>query len=112
MASLVRVRHWWAPAAAGLSQASWQSVALILAINTGFAAILWIEDTRPFWHPLITAQCFGLSIAYAVNAASPWESRRPLLRLVLAVAPGTPGGSTVLVMIKRFTVAQQKEHWG
>jgi len=112
MASFVRVRRWWVPAAAGLSQASWQSVALILAINTGFAAILWIEDTRPFWHPLITAQCFGLAIAYAVNAASPWESRRPLLRLVLAVAAGTAVGFILLVMIKDYSVAEMKEHSG
>ena len=27
---------------------------LIVAINTGIAAILWIEDPRPFWHPFVT----------------------------------------------------------
>ena len=57
----------------GFQGVSWQALALIVAINTGVAAILTIDDSRPFWHPLITAQCFGLSIAYAVNAAQPWN---------------------------------------
>ena len=29
---------------------------LIAAINTGIALVLWIDDTRPFWHPLVTVQ--------------------------------------------------------
>lgn len=87
-------------ALAGLRGVSWQSLALILAINFGFAAILWVDDPRPFWHPLITAQCFGLSIAYAVNAARPWERARPIWRLVGAVAIGTIVGFGLLVAIK------------
>ena len=71
-----RAVPWWAPAFSGFRGLSWQSVALILAINTGVAAILYSEETRPFWHPFITAQCFGLSIAYAVNAAAPWNKAR------------------------------------
>ena len=85
---------------ARLRDVSWQSVALILAINFGFAAILWVDDPRPFWHPLITAQCFGLSIAYAVNAARPWEQARPIWRLVLAVAIGTAVGFALLILVK------------
>lgn len=84
----------------GLRGVSWQSLALILAINFGFAAILWVDDSRPFWHPLITAQCFGLSIAYAVNAARPWEQGRPIWRLVLAVAIGTAVGFALLILVK------------
>ncbi len=83
-----------------LRDVSWQSFALILAINFGFAAILWVDDPRPFWHPLITAQCFGLSIAYAVNAARPWEQGRPIWRLVLAVAIGTVVGFALLILLK------------
>ena len=78
---------WWR--LAGFRCVSWQTVALILAINTGYAAILWIEDHRTFWHPFITAQCFGLAIAYMVNAARPWEQSRPLWRLLAAVGIGT-----------------------
>src|SRR5206468_2890729 len=72
---------WLAPLAAGL-RVSWLTVLLIAAINTGIAGILWIEDPRPFWHPLISAQCFGFAIAYCVNVASPWEKSRPLARLI------------------------------
>ncbi|HET9763958.1 MAG TPA: hypothetical protein VFR50_10595, partial [Casimicrobiaceae bacterium] len=43
------------------SASSWQIIALIIAINTGYAGMMSIEDTRPFWHPFITAQCLGLS---------------------------------------------------
>ena len=80
---------WWTLAFAGLYAISWPTVALIVAINTGYAAMMSIEDPRPFWHPFISAQCFGLLIAYAVNVASPWENPRPIGRLCAAVAIGT-----------------------
>src|SRR2546427_4514247 len=98
-----RTAAWWAPVFSGARGVSWQMFALILAINTGFAAILSIEDTRPFWHPFVTAQCFGLSIAYAVNAAQPWEKSRPVWRLILAVAIGTAVGFVLLLVIKGYT---------
>jgi hypothetical protein len=41
----------------------WTTLLLILAINTGIAGLLWIDDTRPFWHPLITAHSYGVLIA-------------------------------------------------
>ncbi len=86
----------------GLRGVSWRTFALILAVNTGFAAILSIEDPRPFWHPFITAQCFGLSIAYAVNAISPWEKTHPVWRLVLAVALGSTVGMALVILIKGY----------
>jgi sensor histidine kinase YesM len=61
-----------------------------------------IEDPRPFWHPFVTAQCFGLAIAYAVNAASPWEKTHPIWRLALAVAVGTVLGYALVVLIKSY----------
>jgi len=82
--------------------ASWTTILLIIAINTGVAAIMSIEDPRPFWHPFVSAQCFGLAIAYAVNAASPWEKTRPVWRLALAVAIGTALGYALVVFIKSF----------
>src|SRR4030095_10557225 len=65
---------------------SWQALLIIVCVNTGIAGVYWIEDPRPFWHPFVTVQCYGLSIAYCVNAAQPWDSPRPLVQLMLAVA--------------------------
>jgi sensor histidine kinase YesM len=107
-----RTAPWWASVFAGCRGISWQSVALILAINTGVAAILYIEETRPFWHPFITAQCFGLSIAYAVNAVAPWDKTRPVWRLVGAVAIGTAVGLVLLVAIKGYVIADEHYRFG
>ena len=62
------------------------TLALIVAINTGIALILWNNDTRPFWHPLLTCQIYGLCIAYAVNVAAPWEKTRPFRHMLGAIA--------------------------
>jgi hypothetical protein len=107
-----RSSAWWSPVFAGLRGLSWQTVALILAINTGVAAILYIEETRPFWHPFITAQCFGLSIAYAVNAAAPWDKARPIWRLIAAVAIGTAVGLVLLVAIKGYVIHDEHYRFG
>jgi hypothetical protein len=96
---------WRIPFPAGLRGVSWTTIALILAINTGFAAILSIEDPRPFWHPFISAQCFGLSIAFVVNALSPWEKTHPVWRLVFAVTLGTILGMALLISIKGYGLA-------
>ncbi|MGH8714601.1 MAG: hypothetical protein ACREYB_11405, partial [Casimicrobiaceae bacterium] len=98
--SSIPIPRRWTPGLAGLRGVTWQSVALILAINFGFAAILWIDDPRPFWHPLITAQCFGLSIAWAVNGARPWAHGHPIWRLISAVAIGTLIGFVLLLAVK------------
>ena len=97
--------RWWTPALSGLRGVSWRTVALILAINTAYAALLYIGETRPFWHPFVTAQCFGLSIAYAVNAASPWDKTHPVWRLALAVAIGSCLGFALVIVLKGYTWA-------
>ena len=104
--STLRPSPWWTLLFAGLYGASWQIVALIIAINTGYAAMMSIEDTRPFWHPFITAQCFGLSIAYFVNAAAPWYKPRPVLRLALAVAMGTALGYFLVFLVKGTIIGE------
>jgi hypothetical protein len=104
--SPLRPRAWWMLVFAGCYGASWQIVALILAINSGYAAMMSIEDTRPFWHPFITAQCLGLSIAYFVNAASPWYKTRPVLRLAGAVAAGTLVGYVLVFFIKGTLIGE------
>jgi signal transduction histidine kinase len=108
MSTTAQRTHWWNPFTAGLRGVSWQTLALILAINTGFAALLFIDDTRPFWHPFITAQCFGLSIAYAVNAGSPWEKSHPIWRLVFAVAIGAVAGCALMILVKGYSLADMR----
>ncbi len=94
--------RWAAALRAGL-RVSWSTVLLIAAINTGIAAVLWIEDPRPFWHPLLSAQCFGFAIAYCVNVASPWEKSWPIARLMAAVAVGTAIGMLLVIAFKGYS---------
>jgi sensor histidine kinase YesM len=91
-------------------RASLLSVVLIAAINTGIAAVLWIDDTRPFWHPLVTCQLYGFSIAYCVNAASPWDKSHPIQRLALAVAIGVLIGVALVIVVKGYDRAWIDEH--
>jgi Histidine kinase/Histidine kinase-, DNA gyrase B-, and HSP90-like ATPase len=83
----------------------------VLAINTGAAAMLSIEDARPFWHPFITAQTMGLMIAYAVNVAQPWTKSHPVWRLACAVALGSLIGVTLVVFIKGYLVGEPSYHF-
>jgi LytS/YehU family sensor histidine kinase len=103
-----RTDTWPAKLASGF-RVSWSTVLLIAAINTGFAALLWVEDPRPFWHPLVSAQCFGFAIAYCVKVASPWENRRPIARLIAAVAVGTVVGMLFVFVIKGYSLADLQE---
>jgi signal transduction histidine kinase len=89
---------------------SWQAFAIIVFVNTGFAAVYWIEDPRPFWHPLVSAQCDGLAIAYCVNAAAPWASNWPLRRLAIAVAIGATIGILLTIVLKGYPTAYVLEH--
>jgi len=82
-----------------------RTVLLLAAINAGIAAVLWIDDPRPFWHPLLTVQLYGFSIAYCVNAAAPWSRPRPILRLALAVAIGTCIGLVLTIVVKGYSIA-------
>ena len=84
---------------------SWPTLLLILAINTAIGGVLWIGDPRPFWQPLVTAHCYGLAIAYWVNAARPWESARPVRTLVLAVALGALVGVLLVIVVKSYPLA-------
>jgi len=92
------------PALAAGFRVSWQTVLLIAAINTGIAGLLWIEDARPFWHPLVSAQCFGFAIAYCVNVASPWKRSKPVVRLLGAVAVGALIGMLLVILVKRYSL--------
>jgi LytS/YehU family sensor histidine kinase len=89
---------------------SWLVFVLIVLVNTGIAAAYWIEDPRPFWHPLLTVQCYGLSIAYCVNVAAPWAYRRPLRRLSIAVAIGAVIGAVLTILLKGYTFDYVVEH--
>ena len=89
---------------------SWQAFLLIVLVNTGFAAVFWIEDPRPFWHPLVSAQCDGLAIAYCVNAAGPWASNSPLRRLAVAVVIGAAIGIVLTIVLKGYSMTYVMEH--
>jgi sensor histidine kinase YesM len=99
---------WYTPLVAGL-RVSWLTLLLIAAINTGIAGVLWIEDPRPFWHPLVSAQCFGFAIAYCVNVAAPWDKKRPVWRLAAAVAVGAAAGMLLVILVKGYTLADLRE---
>lgn len=101
---------WLAALKAGFSF-SWPVVFLILLVNTGIAAVYWIEDPRPFWHPLLTVQCYGLAIAYCVNVAAPWASRRPLRRLAVAIAIGAVIGVALTILLKGYTPGYVVSHY-
>jgi sensor histidine kinase YesM len=83
---------------------NWPTLLLIIAINTGIALVLWIDDMRPFWHPLLTVQLYGLSIAYCVNAAAPWDHNAPLRRLVVAAAAGSLIGVVLVIVFKGYAL--------
>jgi len=86
---------------------SWPTLLLLLAINTGIAVLLSIEDKRPFWHPFVSAQTFGLTIAYFINVAKPWASARPVRRLLWAVAIGTLLAIAILVVAKGYVIGDE-----
>ncbi|MBS0321155.1 MAG: histidine kinase [Proteobacteria bacterium] len=97
-ASAPAARH---PLLAGF-RASWVTVLLIAAINTGIAAVLWIDDPRPFWQPFVTVQLYGYAIAYCVNAASPWDRSHAIARIVVAVAIGAVIGVLLVIVVKGY----------
>src|SRR5438093_9861656 len=84
---------------------NWSTLLLILAINTGIALVLWIDDTRPFWHPLLTVQLYGLAIAYCVNVAAPWDHDKPLRRLAIAAAAGSLIGVVLVIVVNGYPLA-------
>src|SRR5437762_8400343 len=65
---------------------NWQTFLLIAAINTGIAAVLWIDDAPPLWHPFVTVPLNGFAIAYCVNVAKPWYEGAPVIPRALASA--------------------------
>jgi len=86
--------------------ASWRTVLLLLAINTGVAALLSVEDARPFWHPFVSAQTIGLLIAYAVNAVEPWGKSHPVWRLAAVVAVASVAGVLLVIAIKGYGIGE------
>jgi sensor histidine kinase YesM len=97
------------------TRASWLSIALIALINTGIAGVNWIDDPRPFWHPLLTVQIYGFMIAYCVNVAVPWESDRPIRTLAIAVAIGSVIGVLLVILVKGYSweyVLERKKVFG
>jgi sensor histidine kinase YesM len=88
---------------------NWSTLLLIFAINTGIALVLWIDDMRPFWHPLLTVQLYGFSIAYCVNVAAPWEHATPLRRLAAASLVGALIGVVLVIVFKGYPLDYVRE---
>ena len=86
-------RSTWIAALVRGFKADLPTIALIAAINTGIAGVLWIDDTRAFWHPLVTVQIFGFVIAYCVNVAAPKDRRETISPVSPRVACCTCGRS-------------------
>ena len=101
----------WAALVRG-ARASWVTIALIAAINTGIAGVLWIDDMRPFWHPFLSVQLQGFAVAYCVNVARPWDSDHPLRRLIVAVAIGAVLGVLLVILVKNYSWAHVVERRG
>jgi len=87
------------------------TVALVVAINTGIALILWDNDPRPFWHPLLTTQIYGLCIAYAVNVAAPWDKARPFRHMLGAIAVAVLVGVMLVIVLKGYSIEYVRERW-
>ena len=87
------------------------TLALIVAINTGIALILWNNDPRPFWHPLLTTQIYGLCIAYAVNVVAPWEKPQPILHMIAAIGVAVLAGVVLVIVLKGYSLDYVRERW-
>ena len=86
-------------------------VFLIAAMNTAIALLVWVEDPRPFWHPFVSVQISGFSVAYCVNVAAPWNRRHPIPRLALAVAIGSAIAVALIVVVKQYDLAHVATRW-
>ena len=89
--------------------AAWPTVLLIAAINLGIAGVEWIDDPRPFWHPLVTVQLYGFAIAYCVNVAAPWDKGSPIIRICVATAIGALIGVVLVILVKGYSIAYVHE---
>jgi signal transduction histidine kinase len=107
-----RYEAWPGSARPGLLGISWLRLALVLAINTGIAGLLYIDETRPFWHPFISAQSIGLSIAVALRVVAPWRKTHPVWRLVGGVAAGIVVGMMILFAIKGYIIGDEHYRLG
>lgn len=85
---------------------SWTTLLLIVAIDTGVALLLWSgeRDGRPFWQPLVTTQLTGLSIAYCLNVAAPWNHDTPLRRVTIATLVGSLIGLALVIVVKGYSL--------
>ena len=84
---------------------------LIGAINTGIAFVLWTDDPRPFWHPLLTCQLYGFAIAYCVNVAAPWAKPSPIIRMIVACAIGSLLGMGLTILLKGYSIEYVTAKW-
>jgi sensor histidine kinase YesM len=94
----------WVSALARGLHARPMTLLLIAAINTAIALVLWTEDPRPIWHPLLTVHIYGFCVAYCVNVAAPWDKRSPVVHLAIAVAAGALIGVVLVILVKGYSL--------
>jgi sensor histidine kinase YesM len=85
------------------------TLGLIFAIDTGIALLLWINEHQPFWQPFVSVQVHGLTMAYCINVAAPWDHDRPLPRLLIATLVGAFIGLVLVIVVKRYTLESIRE---
>jgi hypothetical protein len=88
---------------------NWMALLSIVAIDTGIALLLWLQEHRAFWQQFVSAQLHGLAIAYCVNATRPWESDKPLRRLAGATLVGALVGLLLVIVVKRYSMTSVRE---
>ena len=84
---------------------NWMALLSIVAIDTGIALLLWLQEHQSFWQPFVSVQLHGLAIAYCVNATRPWEGDKPLRRLVAV----TGASNLIGFLVPRFSSSSYAE---
>jgi len=72
----------------------------IFLLNLGIAALVGIDDPRPFIHQFISIEVAGFAMAYWVRCFEPWRSGRPLRTTALAVFIAAVTGTALTVALK------------
>jgi len=88
---------------------NWMALLSIVAIDTGIALLMWLQEHRSFWQPFVSVQLHGLAIAYCVNATRPWDGDKPLRRLVGATLVGALVGLLLVIVVKHYSLASIRD---
>jgi hypothetical protein len=96
--------------ASGWRNLDWEKVLVLAVVNAAIAVAMWFDDPRPYWHPFVSVQCFGFTIAYCVRVAAPWDRPRAIRRLIAAVAIGSVLSMALVIVLKGYSYTYSIEH--